>query len=205
MAASPVMLQTRAVGACDSFGSLIELGFHEAAELALWERTVDPEIRDAFCGLDYSGFSDFRVDGDEASILSAAEAFLAGRNWSPLVVGRIMTDIKAILCASASASYAAEYTLRLEYVTDDACRKFHKDKTDIRLITTYLGRGTQWFEEQQGNGEPAIQELSTFEVGMFLGKRCGKAGHVFHRSPPIDGTGSARFVMVFDIERPGIC
>ena len=131
------------------------------------------------------------------------EAFLAERNWSPLVVDRIMTDIKAIL--SASSGHAAEYTLRLEYVTDDACRKFHKDKTDIRLITTYLGRGTQWFEKQQENGEPAIQEMSTFEVGMFLGKRCGKAGHIFHRSPPIEGTGSARFVMVFDIERPGIC
>ena len=203
MAASSVMLQTRAVGTCGSFGSLIELGFRDAAELARWERTVDPETRDAFCDLDYSGFVDFRVDGDEACIISAAEAFLAGRNWSPLVVDRIMTDIRAILCASAG--HAAEYTLRLEYVTDDACRKFHKDKTDIRLITTYLGRGTQWFEEQQGNGEPAIQELSTFEVGMFLGKRCGKAGHIFHRSPPIEGTGSARFVMVFDIERPGIC
>ncbi|KCZ84202.1 hypothetical protein HAD_00945 [Hyphomonas adhaerens MHS-3] len=203
MAASSVMSQIRAVGACDSFGSLIELGFREAVELALWERRVGSETRDAFRDLDYSGFVDFRVDGDEAGILTTAEAFLAGRNWSPLVVERIMMDIRAILCASSG--HAAEYTLRLEYVTDDACRKFHKDKTDIRLITTYLGRGTQWFDEQQGNGEPAIQEMSTFEVGMFLGKRCGKAGHVFHRSPPIEGTGSARFVMVFDIERPGIC
>ena len=203
MTSSPVMLQTQAVDACDSFGSLLELGFREAVELACWERTVDPEIRDAFCDLDYSGFVDFRVDGDEASILSAAEARLTGRNWSPLVVNRIMADLRAILCASSG--HAAEYTLRLEYVTDDACRKFHKDKTDIRLITTYLGRGTQWFEEQRGSKEPAIQEMATFEVGMFLGKRCGKAGHVLHRSPPIEGTGSARFVMVLDIERPGIC
>jgi len=203
MTASPVMLQTRAVGACDSFGSLIELGFREAVELALWERKVDPEIREAFYDLDYSGFVDFRADGDEACILSTAEAFLAGRHWPLPVVDRIMTDIRAILCASSG--HAAEYTLRLEYVTDDACRKFHKDNTDIRLITTYFGRGTQWFDEQQGSGGPAIQEISTFEVGMFLGKRCGKAGHIFHRSPPIEGAGSARFVMVLDIERPGIC
>ncbi len=203
MTASPVMLQTRAVGACDSFGSLIELGFREAMEMALWERTVDSEIRNAFCDLDYSGFVDFRGDGDEAHIISVAETFLAGQHWPLPVVDRIMTDIRAILCASSG--HAAEYTLRLEYVTGDACRKFHKDKTDIRLITTYFGRGTQWFDEQQGSGAPEIQEMSTFEVGMFLGKRCGKAGHIFHRSPPIEDTESARFVMVFDIERPGIC
>nr|WP_321358895.1 DUF1826 domain-containing protein [uncultured Hyphomonas sp.] len=201
MTSPSVMQQSRSVGACDSFSSLVELGLRESVELALWQRRMSPEVRDAFQSLDFTGVRDFRVDGDAALILSAAEVFLENRCWAKNVADCILSDVRGILGAGAGRS--AEYTLRLENVTDDACRKFHKDKTDIRLITTYCGRGTQWIEVCAGTTEPVIQEMATFEVGMFLGKRCGKTGRIFHRSPPIEGTGNARFMMVLDVERPG--
>lgn len=144
------------------------------------------------------------MDGDGTDVLSAARAFLDGRGWDPRAIAFIMSDASAIIDASSDQS--PRYTLRLEYVTDDACRKFHKDNTDIRLITTYLGRGSQWIETRPEGPEPEIREMATFEVGMFLGERCNRQDHVFHRSPPIEDTvGSERFLMVIDVERPEKC
>ena len=199
----PVMPRGRTVGVCDSFAGLVGLSFSETVELALWQREVLPEIRDQFCNLDYSEFQDFRVDGDGARILSSAQAFLTDLSWTRCTVEFVMSDIAAIV--GASSDQEADYTLRLEYVTDDACRKFHKDKTDIRLITTYLGRGTQWIETGSGIVEPVIREMGAFEMGIFLGERYGRQGQVFHRSPPIEGTGGRRFMMVLDVKRSGTC
>ncbi|AXE66300.1 hypothetical protein BBF93_06835 [Hyphomonas sp. CACIAM 19H1] len=90
--------------------------------------------------------------------------------------------------------------MRLEYVTDDACRKFHKDETGFRLITTYLGPGTQWIDTGAGNA--SIFQMQTFEVGMLLGQRRGREGRILHRSPPIEGTGETRLVLVVDVDLP---
>ena len=41
----------------------------------------------------------------------------------------------------------------LEVVRTDSCRKFHADYVTARLITTYLGEGTQWLDEADADGE----------------------------------------------------
>lgn len=93
--------------------------------------------------------------------------------------------------------------LRLEVVETDACRKFHSDWVSARLITTYLGRGTQWLRSadaellERGQEPRHIASLDTGDVGLFKGK-LATSHPVIHRSPPIAGTGEKRLLLVLD-------
>ncbi len=183
---------------------LVDIGFSEQVELALWRRPVPPGLDAVFLEQDFSGFMEFRVDGAGADVLSQMQSFLTAQDWDQRICDFVYSDALAIVDASSASG--PDYTVRLEYVTDDACRKFHKDQTDIRLITTYMGRGSQWIHVDDTASEPEIQEMLPFEVGMFLGERSEALEGVFHRSPPIEHTSMCRrFMMVVDVERPGFC
>lgn len=184
------------VRVCHSLTELLAAGIHETAELAAFRRQPDLELSSAFQNLSFHHFEDFRIAGSMAHILAGAERFLKTLAWPPAVVRLILSDTADFLAPVARAG--AELSMRLEYVTDDACRKFHKDETGFRLITTYLGRGTQW----RGSDMSEIQEMQTFDIGMLLGERAGREGRILHRSPPIEGTGESRLVLVVDVDRP---
>ena len=193
-----------AVSVCEGFAELVNIGFSEAVELALWRRSPPKEVQDLFCKQDFFGFQDFRVDGTAEEVLSATNDFLDMQEWDDRLRDFVVSDVMTIIASTSDSSMS--FTLRLEYVTDDACRKFHKDQTDIRLITTYMGRGSQWINVCDENLKPEIQEMETFEVGMFLGERYDDLRGIFHRSPPIENTEMAeRFMMVIDVERAGKC
>jgi len=93
--------------------------------------------------------------------------------------------------------------IRLEVVTGNACWKFHRDYVEMRLISTYSGRGTQWIDEPDAerlaNGQKpqSINELALGDVGLFKG-RLGTDQPVIHRSPPIEGTGETRLLLVIN-------
>ncbi|MDE1467168.1 DUF1826 domain-containing protein [Aurantiacibacter sp. D1-12] len=93
--------------------------------------------------------------------------------------------------------------VRLEVITTDACRKFHADYVTARLISTYVGRGTQWLdrldaERVAAGDKPAnIQSLVAGDVGIFKGRLATKRPAI-HRSPPITGTGEARLLLVLN-------
>lgn len=87
--------------------------------------------------------------------------------------------------------------VRLEVVTTNACKKVHADFTDLRLITTYAGPGTDY----AGHDDPGccLERMPTGWVGLFKGRRFGP-GHAprLHRSPPIEGMDDGRLVLVID-------
>lgn len=87
--------------------------------------------------------------------------------------------------------------VRLEGVTTNACKKVHSDYTDLRLITTYSGPGTNY--AAHGDGNCCLEHIPTGAVALFKGKLFG-AGHrpCLHRSPPIEGSGESRLVLVID-------
>lgn len=195
-AAEPVLL-------CHSLEALLEAGLGDGAELAIWPRQLPPEMVAAFEMLDCSSFEDIRFTGPPRDVFQRAWVWLSQAHWPALVRQTILGDVKAAFACVRDID--ADCTFRLEYVTDDACRKFHKDDTDFRLITTYFGPGTQWRVERAGEEPGNIGEMKPHEVGMLLGQRCGLANCVLHRSPPIEGSGQARLVLVLDFERPGYC
>jgi hypothetical protein len=89
--------------------------------------------------------------------------------------------------------------LRLEGVVSDACRKIHGDYTDVRLITTYAGPGTQYIPHCKSGNEAELVDMPTGWIGLFKG-RDFNPGHApcMHRSPPIIASGERRLVLVID-------
>lgn len=93
--------------------------------------------------------------------------------------------------------------MRLEMVKTNSCSKFHADYVRARLITTYIGIGTQWLDQQnaeasaQGRTPQTIHTMNAGDVGIFKGKLATDHPAI-HRSPPIEGTGEARLLLVLN-------
>lgn len=87
--------------------------------------------------------------------------------------------------------------LRLEGIVGNACRKVHADFTDLRLICTLAGPGTDYSRGDDADGP--LERIPTGTVALFKGLAFGP-GHAacLHRSPPIEGTGARRLVVVID-------
>ena len=97
---------------------------------------------------------------------------------------------------------------------DDGCRRYHVDRSHLRLLSTYRGPGTEWLTNEQVDrdnlrsgapnedivryGQP--YRMAPFWVGLFKGSlypNMADSGLV-HRSPPIDGTGQFRVRFCLD-------
>lgn len=89
--------------------------------------------------------------------------------------------------------------IRLEGVSTNACRKIHADHTDVRLITTYAGPGTEYLPDGAPPEEANLLRVPTGWVALFKG-RCFHPDHPFclHRSPPAADLGVVRLVLVID-------
>lgn len=90
--------------------------------------------------------------------------------------------------------------LRLDVVTTDACRKFHIDAVQARLICTYKGLGTQIGNLNENGEVVSVKQLETGVPMILRGTlwpRNAKAKFV-HRSPPIERLGGERLLLVLD-------
>jgi hypothetical protein len=115
----------------------------------------------------------------------------------------LATDILDLANRFAAVMRLNEVEIRLEHVTTNACKKFHGDYVTARLICTYVGPGTQWLDgadaEDCGCGEPHnIQQMNAGDVGLFKGRIWSETHPAIHRSPPIEGTGEGRMMLVIN-------
>jgi hypothetical protein len=94
-----------------------------------------------------------------------------------------------------------EVRVRLEVITGNACKKVHTDYTDVRLICTYAGQGTDYALQgaDDHGGDCCLEQVPTGWIGLFKG-RTFHPDHApaWHRSPPIAGTGEKRLLLVID-------
>ena len=168
--------------------------------LSIWEREIAVDCSSLIA----SDVEDLRFESDRrASPALFASALDGGgypkgssRDW-------LIKDAAQLLDAFCSIMRIDRAEVRLELVTTDSCRKWHSDYVPARLITTYLGEGTQWLKGQDADRvseglDPAdIQSLETGHVGIFKGK-LATSRPAIHRSPPISGTGARRLLLVIN-------
>lgn len=122
----------------------------------------------------------------------------------------LVADIARLVTCFAEVARSHSVRLRLDLVTEDGCRRWHRDCVPLRLVCTYRGPGTQWVPPAWGDAviaQPdadASQALAfdTGDVALFKG--CGWPGQthdggIVHRSPRIAGTGLTRLVLVLDM------
>jgi len=115
----------------------------------------------------------------------AARALFQGL---PSLHWALYSDIRKLAEFFAKISGSPVVKLRLEHVTDDACRKFHVDHVGMRLLCTYIGPGTEWID---ATGK--VKRMSPMDVAIFKGETCPVPGpRIRHRSPPLSHLPPAR-------------
>ena len=90
--------------------------------------------------------------------------------------------------------------LRFEAVTGDACRRFHVDDVQARLICSYSGPGTEYGVADDGKLPEQIHRVPTGLPILLKGKQWPESqkSQLLHRSPPIAGLGIVRLVIVLE-------
>ena len=168
---------------------------------AIWRRQTPPHIQEWLDQLDHRHLPKGRVILPSSSVPQTIRHLfdMAGtpigeeREW-------LEKDI-ATLAAKFADLMSTEYLkLRLDVVVNNACRKFHIDAITARLICTYRGTGTQYGISTDGR-EP--RRVFTAQTGAPIVLRGtlwpeSPASGLLHRSPPIEGTGETRLLLVLD-------
>ncbi|MGR3514874.1 MAG: DUF1826 domain-containing protein [Paracoccaceae bacterium] len=110
------------------------------------------------------------------------------------------SDIVSLSDMFSSLMSAKYLRLRLDVVTTNACRKFHVDAITSRLVCTYRGTGTQYGTSENGNDPQRIFTVKTGNPILLRGTIWPPkpAAGLLHRSPPIEGSGETRFLLVLD-------
>lgn len=136
-----------------------------------------------------------------------------GTPWIDKHVGAFADDVALLAAQFRAATGAKNLRIRVERVTNDACRLFHVDRVKVRLVCTYRGAGTEWLTERnlvreglkKGSNDAVIRHRSMvrhmrpWAVALMKGELVGgpDAG-VVHRSPPVASAFHARLVVVID-------
>ena len=113
---------------------------------------------------------------------------------------RLIDDVTKLAKVFANLMKTAHLRLRFDVVTTNSCKKFHIDRITARLLCTYRGTGTQYGFSIDG---PEPDHILTVPTGSPIVLRGSlwpeppKSG-ILHRSPPIEGTGEYRSILVLD-------
>lgn len=112
----------------------------------------------------------------------------------------LVEDIAAMAYIFGSIMDTPYVRLRLDVINTNACRKFHIDRIKARLICTYRGTGTQYGASEFGDDPKCIFTTPTGSAILLRGSlwKASAVPKLLHRSPPIEGTGETRLVLVLD-------
>lgn len=113
---------------------------------------------------------------------------------------RLVDDAAALADIFVGLMPAPFLRLRFGVVTTNACRKFHIDVVTARLICTYRGAGTQYGISTDDAEPRRVFSVPTGAPILLRGTLwpTRPSSGLRHRSPPIEGTGETRLVLVLD-------
>lgn len=112
----------------------------------------------------------------------------------------LVDDMSALAHMFAGVMEIPYLRLRLDVIKTNACRKFHIDAVTARLVCTYRGTGTQYGIATPTADPARIFTVPTSSPILLRGTLWPTTprSHLKHRSPPIEGTGQTRLVLVLD-------
>lgn len=183
--------------------------------IAVWNRSLPAGLTAALAGW-VAGPDAATYDRELALEELDAGAPLAGfgdrvwRTW-------LQADLASLAARFATITRARRLRLTFGPVRTDQCRKFHVDWIRFRLVSTYVGPGTQWVSNEHVrrdvlDAEPRaapdhnrgvvrdlrrVRHAQTGAVVLMKGEHSGDpVPGVVHRSPPIEALGVVRVVVV---------
>jgi hypothetical protein len=168
--------------------------------LAIWERGKIPD----YAPLIADTAEPIRIECAPCDLGTALRQALSHNGFDAPHLHAPFTSDVALLAQSFCTTLAvSRLEVRLEVVTTDSCRKFHADYVSARLITTYVGPGTEWLDAKSADqvakgAEPLrINRMNAGDVGIFKGKMA-TLHPAIHRSPPIATSGEKRLLLVLN-------
>lgn len=168
--------------------------------LTIWERPCPEGLETLFD----QNTSDARFTTQLTELESHLETALTASGFADLPVRALLIeDVVQLSEKYGKIMGLDEVEIRLEIITTNSCRKWHSDYVKARLISTYVGTGTQWLDSQDasrvrdGQEPQRINTMAAGHVGLFKGKMSTEWPAI-HRSPPIAGTGETRLLLVIN-------
>jgi hypothetical protein len=189
----------------DSIGS-------NAVQLALWQRALPDGLGAALA--DWVRRAPAAFAGTCRGERVDVEQCLAGFEDEPWR-GWLLDDIESLVREVSHRARTSTCRVSFGAVRSDQCRKFHVDYLHQRLISTYVGPGTEWvvagevrrdalslptFDPEEANRaivrrQTGVRRARAGDVLLMKGRLGGGEGLV-HRSPPIEALGIVRVVLV---------
>ncbi len=168
---------------------------------AIWRRHPTPTFQSWIDTVNPSMLPQGRIVLRPDSVQSAVTALCdaaetPGCNERDQLIG----DVSALAEIFAELKNTPYLRLRLQAVSTNACRKFHIDAITARLVCTYRGPGTQYGISTDGQHPARVFSVATGAPILLRGTLWPEkpASGMLHRSPPIEGTGTTRLVLVLD-------
>lgn len=195
----------------DSREVLQEVGAPDVT-VAVWSRTIPPDVQ--------AGLAAWAAAEPEPLVWHWP---LQGPRWSdvlsaltPDAAAWLQADVERWVRDMARWSQRHHLAVRLGWVTDATCPRFHVDWLPLRLLCTYVGPGTEWIAPEDANcaALQAPAGADGLQVGLLrtgaavrragagevlVGKGRGHPHRVcgfVHRSPAIPHRNLARVVLV---------
>ncbi|MEM9678635.1 MAG: DUF1826 domain-containing protein [Pseudomonadota bacterium] len=168
---------------------------------AVWQRELTPEFTAWIASLAKHHLPEGRLVLPANRIADAVAQLCDAANMPDGEQRKwLISDIAELGERFAQIMGVDHVRLRLERVSDNACSKFHIDTMVARLVCTYRGTGTQYGLVTLS---PDPDHIATTPAGsplLLKGHLWPDAppAHFKHRSPPIEGSGETRLVLVLD-------
>lgn len=124
-------------------------------------------------------------------VVDAAD--IANRDWLIQDIATLANDFAALM----DAPYVR---MRLDVIKTNACRRFHVDAVTARLVCTYRGQTTQFGYSESNEDPKDIHAVPPACPVIVRGTKWpdDAPARLRHRSPPIEGTGQTRLLLVLD-------
>ena len=179
---------------------------HPGCAAAIWNRQPAPGFQAWINALAPDQLPKARVilrpDAVETAVENLCEIANTSRSQAR---AWFVADVANLASQFAELMSAHWLRLRLDVVTGNACRKFHIDAVTARLVCTYRGTGTQYGLSPDGEEPRRVFTVPTTAPILLRGTlwpEQPKSG-LLHRSPPIEGSGETRLLLVLDpVEDP---
>ncbi|MDX2421294.1 MAG: DUF1826 domain-containing protein [Amphritea sp.] len=191
--------------------------YQQPINIVVLQRTLAEEVSDYYC----QKLVDSKPNFNLRSVITPEKAGLSLKSSLPDMEGQsvFIDDLVLLLEMYACLFELDEVGVRLQVLDRAMCPRFHTDKLGCRLVSTFLGQGTEWLQNSDVDRSKlgvGNQGLSDDKSGLYLSSACIQqvnAGDVVllkgegwydndglgavHRSPAIS-VGEKRLVVTMD-------
>ncbi|WP_172294481.1 DUF1826 domain-containing protein [Pseudoruegeria sp. HB172150] len=168
---------------------------------AIWQRKLEPGFRAWIEALPGPLLPELRMTVDSLRVGEAVDC-ACDSFGVPEGAERaaLQEDVTMLASLFSQLMDSPTIRLRLNAVSDNACRRFHMDNVPARLLCTYRGRGTEFAAPRIGSEPQLLTDMTTGDVAIVRGRMWPGSSEpgLLHRSPPIEGSGETRLLLVID-------